>query len=871
MKRRILPMALLLLALLASAAVTRPGSARADLNDPAERLARFKQAQHEMLMREPFAARREAAERYREAKKAWKKANRHGGAGERLRRAPDAPATGEPRSAQMARIAQASTPASAQALSTNTRVNNPATDSFTDTAQSEVSIAQDGNNIVVGWNDGEGLNNFPYTNAQGYGYSTDGGLTWTDGGAPPSPGAGLIWYSDPVLTVNNKTHEFFFSALFVDPNNFSSGNNGVGVVKGTFSGGAITWGTPVQAIAGSASSNVYDKEWIAADSTTGNLYVAYVNFFAGGDQVDFRVSTDGGATFGTIRTLSATRDKGYVQAPRIVCGPTGLAHFVWYAIGNSSLSAWGRDYFRARTFNPSSSSLGSEVTVDSMFVDFGNGGPGFNRGNAFAFPGAAIDNTTGPNRGRMYVTWNESVDFYNSSDYIGYRLPAVGESVDYGNASGSARSITIGDVARGTITSSDQDWFKFTGAKDSTVIVFVDSVKSSLQPILELYGSDGVQQLAMVSGGQNQSILIVFSLPQSGTYYLRMRGVTGTAGGYAMFTGYHRPMGAPQNDRARDHRDIYLKYTDTPSGAWGATTVRVNSNPADFDDWLPEVAVGGNGKPYVAWYDFHDHGPGNFPGSGSTTYLSRSDDGGVTWAAGSPVSDVTTYWWSVASNIAPNQGDYIALHGTSTGLLIGWADGRDGDPNVYASRVDLAYTAITVSLASATATPGDVALVWQVADSKGFQATLERRSASGDWSPLTTLIADGTGRIAYDDTQVTAGRWGYRLRWSDPTGTQYSSEAWVDVPGAAFALRLASPNPSTGTVKVEFSLPDATPATLEMLDVTGREIARLDAGSFGAGTHVADLAQGRRLPAGVYLVRLTQGRNSTVMRATVIR
>lgn len=876
MKPRILRRALTTLTVLGLATLTTTG-ARADVgNDARERIARMKQAQQQRLMSEPFAERREMAERIQALKKKYRKqiaAGQHVPLqGERLRPSGEAGARTESRAARAARLARVATPASSASLSSNLLVNNPAADTDpTGTAQSEVSIAADGLNMVVTWNDGNGLNFFPYTNSQGYGFSTDGGLTWTDGGSPPTPVANMIWFSDPVVMVNPKTHKFYFSALFVDPNNLTTGTNGVAVVPGTFGAGTFSWGTPVSVVSGSASSDVYDKEWMAVDTLTSNVYVSYVHFFVGGDQIEFKRSTDAGATFPTTSVLSSIPDAGYVQAPRVVMGPAGEVYVGWYAIGNATDSYWGRDYYRLKKSLNSGLTFGSQATIDSLFVNWGNGAPGFNRGNAFAFPSMAVDNTAGAHRGRVYVTWNESVDFYNTRDNLGYHPTSIVEPPDFGGSAATARATTVGDRIHGTITSGDQDWFKFTGTRDSTVIVWCDSLLSTLQGSLQLFGSDGTTEMAYVSSGQARDpMLTVLTLPQTGTYYLRLTGLNASSGSYTIWTGYHRPSVAPENDRARDHRDIFLKYADAPSGAWPATTVRVNSNPADFDDWLPEVAVGGNGKPYVAWYDFHDYGAGSFPGSGSTTYLSRSDDGGTTWAAGSPVSNVTTYWSNVASNIAPNQGDYICLLGTPTALLVGWADGRGGSPDVYFSNVDLAFVAVSVSLANVTAQPGRVDLTWQVSDASTFSAALQRRSETGPWSEIATVTADGAGHITYQDLGVTPGRWGYRLQWTDNGTTQYSSETWVDVPGTSFALRAASANPSAGELKVAFTLPDATPATLVLVDVAGRELSRMEVGSFGPGTHVADLAAGRRLPAGVYLVRLTQGSNHTVLRASIL-
>jgi hypothetical protein len=876
MKPRIFHRALPLLTVLGLATLTMTG-ARADIgNDARERIARFKKAQQQRLMSEPFAERRETAERIQALMKKYKKQIAAGQhvllKGERLRPSGEPGARIESRAARAARLAGVATPSSIASLSTNLLVNDPATDADpASTAQSEVSIAADGQNMVVTWNDGNGLNFLPYTNSQGYGWSTDGGQTWTDGGSPPTPVTNMIWFSDPVVMVNPKTHKFYFSALYLDPKNLSTGTNGVAVVQGAFSGGSFSWGTPVSVVSGAASSDVYDKEWMAVDTLTNNVYVSYVHFTINSDAIEFKRSIDAGATFPTTLSLSSATDAGYVQAPRVVVGPSGEVYVGWYAIGNAADSYWGRDYYRLKKSLNSGLTFGSQATIDSAFVSWGNGGPGFNRGNAFAFPSMAVDNTTGAHRGRVYVTWNESVDFYNPLDELGYHPTSIVEPPDFGNTSTAARAITIGDRIHGNITSADEDWFKFTGTRDSTVIVWCDSLLSTLQGSVQLFASDGTSELAYVSSGQPKDpCLIVFTLPQTGTYYLRWTGLNSSSGGYTIFTGYHRPSVAPENDRARDHRDIFLKYADAPSGAWPATTVRVNSNPADFDDWLPEVAVGGNGKPYVAWYDFHDYGAGKFPGSGSTTYLSRSDDGGVTWAAGSPVSNVTTYWSNVSSNIAPNQGDYICLLGTPTGLLVGWADGRGGSPDVYFSNVDMAFVAVSVSLSSVTAQPGRVDLAWQVSDASTFSAALQRRSETGPWTPIANLMADGSGRITYDDASVTPGRWGYRLQWTDNGVTSYSSETWVDVPAASFALRSASPNPSAGELRVSFTLPDATPATLVLVDVAGRELSRMEVSSFGPGTHVADLAAGKRLPAGVYLVRLTQGSNRTVLRASIV-
>ncbi len=90
-------------------------------------------------------------------------------------------------------------------------------------------------------------------------------------------------------------------------------------------------------------------------------------------------------------------------------------------------------------------------------------------------------------------------------------------------------------------------------------------------------------------------------------------------------------------------------------------------------------------------------------------------------------------------------------------------------------------------------------------------------------------------------------------------------------PPLAFALAGTRPNPARGAnLGVEFVLAQPLPASIELLDVTGRMVAAREVGSLGIGRHVVDLAAGRRIPPGVYMIRLTQGRNWRSVRAVVL-
>jgi hypothetical protein len=80
------------------------------------------------------------------------------------------------------------------------------------------------------------------------------------------------------------------------------------------------------------------------------------------------------------------------------------------------------------------------------------------------------------------------------------------------------------------------------------------------------------------------------------------------------------------------------------------------------------------------------------------------------------------------------------------------------------------------------------------------------------------------------------------------------------------------PNPSRGGPwTVGFALPNASPAALDVVDVAGRLVASRAVEGLGAGRHQVEIGRGDRLPAGVYFLRLSQGQETRVTRAVLLR
>jgi hypothetical protein len=640
--------------------------------------------------------------------------------------------------------------------------------------QSGVSIAAAGRNVVAVWNDGQGV--FTFGSTIGYAYSSDDGVSWTDGGAPLTTGGVSLWTGSPVVAVNERTGTFYLAAL-CRPTSLTIG---IAVTKGTFLDGEIMWDTPRIAISATRQVTRYEQPWLAADSVSGNLYLVYVRYneLNGTNRVDYQRNTgDNAVAWSAPATLSYPDDMGRVRAPRIAVGPDGVVWAAWHTVGREA-----QDFFKVRRSTNFGTFFAQEVTAESLYVNFGSGAPGFNRGAGFASLSLAIDRSYGPHRGRAYLAWNESVDFFDDA------LGTAGAAIEYepNDSPATAQPFVVGQILSGAIpTSIDVDAWKFQGVRGQTVILFLDAGRPNLDAAMRLICSDGTTRLAFSESGTMGAGLIVFTLPADGTYTLLIQPISGI-GAYTLYTGLN---GKP-HERARDHRDVFVSASDN-NLSWSAP-MRVNDDPGGYDDWLPEIVVGEFGRLYVMWYDWRDAPPSTCGGV-SSVYLARSEDGGSTWSPLGPISGAPTAWSSVVSPYLPNQGYYLGAHGNSRGIHLAWTDGRRGDPDIFST----------------------------------FRS-----------------LDDGVVNVP-------------------------------QAPPAALALLDIHPNPSHGELRVSFSLAPGGPGTLALIDITGRRVSEraVSWSSEGGGSarQTIDLAQGARLPAGVYLVRLTQNGRSIVRRVSIVR
>jgi hypothetical protein len=135
-----------------------------------------------------------------------------------------------------------------------------------------------------------------------------------------------------------------------------------------------------------------------------------------------------------------------------------------------------------------------------------------------------------------------------------------------------------------------------------------------------------------------------------------------------------------------------IAHSEDGGGSW-STPIPVNQDTTNGAHWWPSVTVDANGNVNVTYLDRR-----NNPGTGLTDlYLSQSTDGATTFTD-YQVTDVTSSWQGIMSDPGfTYAGDYQrVVAGPTPGtdpvqnasLYAVWPDPRNGDPDVYFSRID---------------------------------------------------------------------------------------------------------------------------------------------------------------------------------------
>jgi hypothetical protein len=181
-----------------------------------------------------------------------------------------------------------------------------------------------------------------------------------------------------------------------------------------------------------------------------------------------------------------------------------------------------------------------------------------------------------------------------------------------------------------------------------------------------------------------------------------------------------------------------------------------------------------------------------------------------------------------------------------------------------------AGSSLSIDWDTADASSGTVAILSSVNDGVTWNVVANGVPNSGSYDWTVPNWPTGTARVAIVEVESADP--------ADPnglsvTGTVGVSDRFtitgtlgVDERLAGFSIAPLG-NPSHGALRVSFALPDAAPATLEVYDVTGRQMSTREVS--GAGIHTAKVADW--MAPGVYVVRLSREGKSASTRITVVR
>lgn len=141
-------------------------------------------------------------------------------------------------------------------------------------------------------------------------------------------------------------------------------------------------------------------------------------------------------------------------------------------------------------------------------------------------------------------------------------------------------------------------------------------------------------------------------------------------------------------------------------------------------------------------------------------------------------------------------------------------------------------------------------------NSDGSVSMYEAYTRAKEWD---TYAQSGQEHPMWDDTPDSCGD-SYFLGGIISTSVEDFN---AGIPSLGFSI---SQNPVVSTSTVSFTLPSPARATVEILDITGRVISTPVDGSVAAGSHSVPSGLDNA-PAGIYMIRLTTGGSSEVIRA----
>ncbi len=306
-------------------------------------------------------------------------------------------------------------------------------------SETTVASGEDGQRIVVGWNDARGFCGPPFNSPppctrlnppglSGFGFSTDGGKTFTESGASPPnfvvAGHPVFTRGDPWMATDRDGKAFFYANLAVDA--VTGDSLGVSIHRGRFSDGTFSWFDAHTVNTPNSPRDGYDKEAIAVDARGRHGIVTVTNFRElcgivqnGFGQIEVWRTADGGTTWSgpTVAgpelpdSVAHCGNAGTLQQSSVpAIGPYGEVYVAWSQ--GPTFNIAGVAPTQAKIVVASSFdgglSFGPPVSVAATYSMRGTPPVGYNRDRINDHPRITVA-TEGQHRGRVFVSFYSAV------------------------------------------------------------------------------------------------------------------------------------------------------------------------------------------------------------------------------------------------------------------------------------------------------------------------------------------------------------------------------------------------------------------------------------------------------------------------------
>lgn len=358
---------------------------------------------------------------------------------------------------------------------------------------------------------------------------------------------------------------------------------------------------------------------------------------------------------------------------------------------------------------------------------------------------------------------------------------------------------------------------------------------------------------------------LLWSTFLGGSLYEGVQGIQLDASDAPLVCGYTASQDFPAG-RAEGLYDIFVAKLSA-SGSDLTWSALVGGNSYDYGT---DLALDSNGNPVICG----STGSFDFPvtrGAYDETYNDDDDviaaklsgtDGALQWAT---FVGGTAPVYEIAHGIVMGAGDRPVLSGATP------SDDFPTTPGAFDTSHNGASDAFVLRLS-----PDGSALEWSSffggpGDDYSFALA---KSGAG-------VVVTGSADTGFP---VTAGA--YDDSYNGDISDVFVAEVALATPGPTIggearapedpiALSIA-PNPVASSTLISFTLPGSAPTKIEVFDVQGRLCARVQDGSLEAGAHTLDWnalveRSGRRLPSGVYAVRVTAGEWTQSRRVVLLR